>query len=436
VRPIYDETGILQNVVSVVRDITDRKQAEERLTQRNQQLSMLNTVTEAANRSLSLADVMTTLQTLLAENLHVAGGAIYLYHAEDDQLSLEVAWGLPTALEVALLRFPVATAHNQQVAWQQQPLVLHDLPADLPQLHTLLSAGDTLQQNEPWCCYLGVPLLAQGETQGVIDLFGHHADTFSQDHVTFCVTLGQQIGSVVQNARLFDAVLAGQERLQTLSRRLVEVQEKERYHIARELHDEVGQILTGLNLSLEMLPRLPPDQIGNRLGQARTMIGELMQIVREMSLQLRPPMLDDLGLLAALLWHIERYTDQTGIKVLLKHSGLEQRRFAPELEITVYRLVQEALTNVARYADVHEAVVRLWVQADELSLQIEDQGCGFDPAAVLAQHASSGLSGMRERSLLLGGDMSIEAAPGEGCRLMVVLPLVERKPGAARLPKN
>jgi PAS domain S-box-containing protein len=433
-RPIYDEAGNLQNVVGVVRDITQRKKAEERLTQRNQQLSLLNTVTEAANRSLSLADVLATLQNLLAENLHIAGGAIYLYHAEDDQLSLEVAWGLPSTLETALSRFPAATAHNRLVAWEQQPLVLHNLPAELPQLHTLLATGDAPQQDEPWCCYLGVPLLAQGETQGVIDLFGHHADDFSQDHVTFFATLGQQIGSAVQNARLFDVVLAGQERLQILSRRLVEVQEKERYHIARELHDEVGQILTGLNLSLEMLPRLPPDKIGTHLEQARAMISELMQIVREMSLQLRPPMLDDLGLLAALLWHIERYTTQTGIQVALQHSGLEQRRFAPEVEITVYRMVQEALTNVARYADVGDAAVRLWVQSDELGVQIEDQGRGFDPVEILSRHTSSGLSGMRERSLLLGGELAIEAAPGEGCRLTVVLPLNEQEPGAARLP--
>jgi signal transduction histidine kinase len=250
------------------------------------------------------------------------------------------------------------------------------------------------------------------------------------------VTLGQQIGSVVQNARLFEAVLNGQERLQILSRRLVEVQEQERHHIARDLHDEVGQILTGLNLSLEMVTRLPPDQMGERLEQARTMVSELMQIVREMSLQLRPPMLDDLGLLSALLWHIERYTVQTGIQVALKHNGLEQQRFVPEIEITVYRMVQEALTNVARYADVHEAVVRLWARSDVLSVQIEDQGCGFDPVAVLAQHTSSGLSGMRERALLLGGELSIEAAPGEGCRLTVVLPLGEQETGAAHVPKS
>lgn len=148
-----------------------------------------------------------------------------------------------------------------------------------------------------------------------------------------------------------------------------------------------------------------------------------MQHVREMSLQLRPPMLDDLGLLSTLRWHIDRYMSQTGIQVIFKHSGLDQRRFAADIEIAVYRMVQEGLTNVVRYAETPEVVVRVWATDEVLGVQTEDQGRGFDPVSALAKHSSIGLSGMRERMLLLGGDLHIQSAPGQGSRLAVELPL-------------
>jgi signal transduction histidine kinase len=218
--------------------------------------------------------------------------------------------------------------------------------------------------------------------------------------------------------------------LRGLSHRLVQVQEEERRAIARELHDEIGQLLTGLTLTLEMLERLPAEQVQAQIHQAYTLVDDVMQRVREMSLQLRPAMLDDLGLLPTLLWHCERYTRQTGIQVVFRHSGIEQRRFAADIEIAVYRIVQEALTNVARYADVPEVQVRLWARHDLLGVHIEDEGCGFEPAIALGQHQSSGLSGMRERTLLLGGTFTIESQPGQGCILAVEFPLPPDEPAA------
>jgi signal transduction histidine kinase len=140
-------------------------------------------------------------------------------------------------------------------------------------------------------------------------------------------------------------------------------------------------------------------------------------------------MLDDLGLLPALLWHFERYTAQTGVRVNLEHAGVEQR-FGPDVETAAYRIVQEALTNVARHAAVGEVTVRLWAHPERLNLQIEDQGAGFDPRAALAASASSGLVGMRERATLAGGWLVIEAAPGSGARLLAEFPLGD--PGARK----
>lgn len=210
------------------------------------------------------------------------------------------------------------------------------------------------------------------------------------------------------------------EQLQTLSRRLMEVQELERRNIALELHDEIGQVLTGLKLTLDLSARLPAAESTESLERARDLVNELMARVRKLSLDLRPAILDDLGLLPTLLWHIEHYTAQTNVRVNFKHSGLEKQRFAPEVETAAYRVVQEALTNVARHASVHEAAVRVWTRQDILSIEVADAGSGFDPETVLGRE-TSGLTGMRERATLAGGRMKIESCPGSGTRLLAEL---------------
>jgi signal transduction histidine kinase len=201
----------------------------------------------------------------------------------------------------------------------------------------------------------------------------------------------------------------------------LEVQEQERRRLARELHDEVGQILTGLGLTLERGSRLGDDGLRKAVGEARELLRDLTGQVRDLSLRLRPSMLDDLGLLPALLWHLERYTAQTGVRVDLRHTGLG-RRFSPEGETAAYRIVQEALTNVARYAGVAEAAVRISLDRGALRIQIEDRGNGFDAETVLKSGACSGLSGMRQRAALLGGRLEVASVPGSGTRLSVEWP--------------
>jgi signal transduction histidine kinase len=169
-----------------------------------------------------------------------------------------------------------------------------------------------------------------------------------------------------------------------------------------------------------MSARLPAQTVQSRLGDAQALVDELMERVDALSLDLHPEMLDNLGLLPTLLWHFERYTYQTNIQVTFKQNGLEDRRFTPDIETTVYRIIQEALINVARHARVGEVTVRLWVGQDMLGVEIEDQGTGFDPQAT---GASIGLSGMRERVVLVGGQLAIESSPGSGTYITAELPL-------------
>jgi signal transduction histidine kinase len=161
-------------------------------------------------------------------------------------------------------------------------------------------------------------------------------------------------------------------------------------------------------------------EAGDRaIETARAAITGLMERVRSLSFDLRPPALDDLGLLSALLTHFARYTAQTGIQVRFAHVGIDQR-FRPGVETAAYRIIQEALTNVARHAAVAEVAVRARADASLLRIQIDDQGGGFDLAAVAP---GGGLVGMRERAQLLGGRLRLDSAPGQGTRVSAELPL-------------
>jgi PAS domain S-box len=222
---------------------------------------------------------------------------------------------------------------------------------------------------------------------------------------------------VGERRRTENALHESAARMKILSRRLIEVQEAERRNLALELHDQIGQILTGLKLTLEMAARLPEDEARESIKQAQTLVNELMARARQLSLDLRPATLDHLGLLSALSWHIKQYSAQTQVRVEFKHNGLEGRRFPTEFETAAYRIVQEALTNIARHAEVESATVRVWAEEESLTIQIEDQGKGFDTETALAAANTSGLAGMRERAHLLGGHFTIESHVGAGTRL-------------------
>jgi signal transduction histidine kinase len=223
---------------------------------------------------------------------------------------------------------------------------------------------------------------------------------------------------------------AAQERLQTLSRQLLDAQEVEQRRLARELHDEMGQLLTGLTFLLDASKERPPAAFATALEEAQTLANELLTRVRELSLTLRPPLLDDLGLLPALLWYTERYTVRVGIPVTVRHSGMEGR-FPALLETTVYRIAQEALTNVVRHARTDAVTLELWADAETVGLQVTDRGVGFNPQARLGDPTTSGLIGMAERAHLAGGRLTIDAAPGIGTRVKAEFPLPTEREGEA-----
>lgn len=202
-------------------------------------------------------------------------------------------------------------------------------------------------------------------------------------------------------------------RLQALSSQLLRVQEDERRALAQELHDQIGQLLTGLRFQLEAAREAAPSP---PLKEALEVTAELLRSVRALTLQLRPRMLDDLGLKPALEWQTQLFQGQTGINVELDLT-LPETRLSSELETTVFRMVQEALTNIARHSGANAAVVTVTADDHALQVEIADRGRGFDAAAALARRDSLGLAGLAERVHLAGGAFEIFSQTGQGTRL-------------------
>jgi signal transduction histidine kinase len=211
-------------------------------------------------------------------------------------------------------------------------------------------------------------------------------------------------------------------RLRTLSQRLLTLQENEKRLLVRKLHDEFSQTITGLKLSLAAAAGKADENVKEHLGTAVLLLDELLDKARGLSLELRPPMLDDLGLLATLLWYFQHYLVKTRVTVEFVHDGIEGR-LPPAVETVTYRIVQEALNNVARHAAVNDATVCVSANQHQLYLEVSDQGKGFEPETALRSRTSAGLLEMQERAQLLNGHLTIRSMPGRGTSISAAIPL-------------
>jgi signal transduction histidine kinase len=210
----------------------------------------------------------------------------------------------------------------------------------------------------------------------------------------------------------------------SIARTLVEIEENERRVIARELHDRLGQSLAVLKLLLGEAINSPQDKTKYTLSEAQSLITEMMSLTRDLSLELRPKMLDDLGLLPALLYLFESYTSRRHIAIRFEHYGLHKKINAG-IGLTAYRIVQEALDNVANHAGTDEVKVMAWSDRRLLSVRIEDHGAGFDVNDLPTNYAG-GISGMKGRTSLFDGRFSISSSPGTGTIVLAELPLSTR----------
>lgn len=290
-----------------------------------------------------------------------------------------------------------ARAFFEQVVASKQPYVVESRPFQFP---------DHPEWGVTYWDWSLVPVL---DDRGEVEL------------LLFC------LNDVTEHERAEQELQEAMEQLRGLSRQLVDIQEQERRRIARELHDEIGQNITALKLALENSLAKHGGFVDSYLRDALAIANDLAEGVRRIAFDLRPPMLDDLGLLSALLWLFEKCRAQAGLHVDFRHSGLEAR-LTPDVETAVFRISQEALTNVIRHANASRAQVAVWVANDRIVLRIEDRGHGFDPAGVHRSGRGTGLLGMQERAALLGGTLTIDAGAGIGTTVTAELPCCREVP--------
>jgi signal transduction histidine kinase/ligand-binding sensor domain-containing protein len=217
------------------------------------------------------------------------------------------------------------------------------------------------------------------------------------------------------------------ERLQTLTRRIEAVAEEERRRIAHELHDEMGQILTAAKINLQLLSSAPdPEARLKRMEDTLALIDDMISRVRALSLDLRPPLLDELGLMPALRAYAESQARRADLAISIE-TPPSAERFSAQIEITAFRVIQEAVTNAIRHARARRVEITVELGSAALELTVRDDGCGFDAALLQAREAAGeghlGLAGIRQRVQLLGGDVSIRSEAGAGTRIEVAIPL-------------
>ena len=234
-----------------------------------------------------------------------------------------------------------------------------------------------------------------------------------------------ELAEDITERKAVDAALRErEERLEALTRRLVDVQETERRDIARELHDRVGQTLTAMRINMDMIRTRLADRddplIRARNDDSLDLIQSAFKAVEDVLHELRPPMIDEFGLVAALRWHAKRFADRTGIEVHVR--GDEARRDEPATELALLRIAQEALHNVARHAQARRVDIEVRTSAAAVVLTIEDDGVGFDVDAREGAGVGYGLITMRERAEAVGGTFGAESGKGVGTRIRVRAP--------------
>lgn len=391
--PRKDGTGRVVGLYGTVQDVSERKQREEALRISEQKLS---SVLEHMAEGVMLVDTQGDIFYQNPASLRIHG-----YKPDDpgflEKRSLPVNWsgwdleGRPLAFE----------------AWPVSRVVRGEHVQD-----QMLRARRADTGHEFFASYNGSP---------IYDAAGRLALSF--------IT----IQDITARKQAEAALGAERDRSRTLSRRLLEVQETERRQIARDLHDELGQILTALKINLQTIQ----PAAGGPLAPSVALADRALQQVRSLSLALRPPLIDDLGLVPALRWLVDEQARPGSARITLAAAPLPERP-APAIETACFRLTQEAITNALRHGHADLVTVELLRVGPELRLTVRDNGRGFDVAEARARAlrgGSLGLLGMEERTALVGGRVDWETAPDRGTAVHAVFPLspptaVGEKPGA------
>jgi signal transduction histidine kinase len=429
--------------LAAVRDITEQKRAEEELrqsraeiVQNHRRLLALSQSAQAVQRAKSRDEVY----RIIGDEVNKLGFQVIVLRTTAQPSCLAVSyWTFESALlhvvekvvgqstqEVHIWLDPDEAL--QRVMSQGESVFFEDtaqrIGRGLPSLGRAIVKRVVAILEIDRCIY--APIEIGGNATGILVVAGRDLD---ENDVPAVAILANQAGIAIENLELLEEQRASQARMQNLARQVVSAQEEERQRLSRVLHDESGQALTALKISLELIAQdLPAQQelVSKRILDAATLTDSTMERIRQMAQDLRPPALDTVGLLATLEGLCEEFAGRTKISVDLQ---AEELTGLPEpVSITLFRIVQEALTNVARHAKASQVRVALRQDDGAIRLQVEDNGTGSLPEALptpTARRAGMGLEGIRERLESLGGRLELASQPGHGSRLTAIIPVRE-----------
>jgi signal transduction histidine kinase len=382
------------------------------------------------SQSLDLREILGSALEIVLDLVKLDAGWVVLREPDSEGLSPVTSRGLPEGIAPAQTECPCGRCVCAAALEEGYPFIFQEVSEqpcegaeDACQLAEYLREKGLVVR----AC---VPLKSKDRVLGVMILTGRDFGDLlglSGNSSELLTAVGRQIGIAVENAKLYEELKQNETVRRQLLERLIIVQEDERKRIARELHDQTGQRLTSLIMALKVLGEANSlSEVRSRLQDLRGAAAEIMEDAHDLALELRPSVLDDLGLVAALRQYLRGYRDRFRVPADFQAVGIMSERLPPDVEMALYRIAQEALSNVARHADARGVSVLLENRGDSVVLIVEDNGKGFDVSQVMGSRAHAqnlGLYGMRERASLIGGTLTIESTPGVGTTVFVETPL-------------
>ncbi len=377
-------------------------------------LAALSGLSGDLQRGGSEHDMLGALLARLQAMPAVRGSAMYAIAADEARL----VEGVGACAEWATAAPPVVATAIRRLRETQEPEVVHGVMGDA---HTDLAYAAAL------------PVLDRSGVTGAIVVVGEARDPFAALDTRFLVALGQQVGAALEKADLYGHLEVRTDELERLSTRMVQQHEEERRRLSRELHDETAQVLSAVRMQLGVLLEDADEREAGQLQEALGLLDTGIASIRRVTHDLRPSLLDDLGLLPALRALTHEFEERSGLGV--KVDLVEQLPpLSSEAELALFRALQEGLSNVARHAEARNVIVTLTSQNGSIGLSVEDDGQGSRGPVEGGVHgtgrAHMGLVGMRERIGRLGGSVEAGSANGRGMQLRISLPVAESMPGA------
>lgn len=404
-----------------MRDITERKMKEGEIQRQNRELTALNAVSAIMNQHSGNIEQM--LQQALEQvltTLEVPAGWISIAPDASPPYIAAVA-GLTGSVTELETYFPNCECGRVLDSTRSPTTVRPQENCPAFNLHT--HEGVAVKQ------HASVPLISGGRVIGALSVAAPDASYFENDNFRLMVIIGTQLGVALENVRLWKD-LQNKERLRAqLLAKAIRAQEDERRRIARELHDDLGQSLNALIFGLktaEITAESSTVGVQDMLRRLRVATSDAVRELQTVIYDLRPSLLDDLGLIPALRWYAESRLESQGVRVSIEAGHEDGVRFSSDVETALFRIAQEALTNALKYAEADTIEIKLKSNNNRIILNITDNGKGFDLSTVLRQRGRDGrglgLLGMRERAELLAGTCHVESGLGSGTHIQVEIP--------------